>query len=286
MESLTRPSPAKLNLTLRVGGTRADGFHDLESLVVQVDLCDTVTVTKRTDRRLLVECDDPSIPCDHSNLALRAAEALAEYAHVRQGVRISLAKRIPAGAGLGGGSSNAATTLKLLNALWKLGLSHPELAEIGATLGSDVPLFCYGPLSVLRGRGELVEELVQPLDAWAVLVLPTIHCATPAVYAAWDEMEAHADRSGLDDALAQIHKPSQMMDLLFNDLEEPAFVVAPALRVVAKRVTVVTGQAVRLTGSGSALFRLHDTEQEARAFAAVVAEQANLHTEVARTMST
>ena len=163
MDTLSREAPAKINLTLRVLSLRADGYHEIESLVAQIDLCDTVTVTPREDRRLLVDCSDRTIPCDSSNLALRAAHSLAEAHGVRRGALISLTKRIPSGAGLGGGSSNAAATLKLLNAQWRLGLSHPELAEIGAEIGSDVPLFCHGPLCAIRGRGERVEELRQQL---------------------------------------------------------------------------------------------------------------------------
>src|SRR5512135_1275781 len=121
MDTLSREAPAKINLTLRVVDARADGYHEIESLVAQIDLCDTVTVTSREDRRFMVECDDRTIPCDSSNLAWRAARALADAHGVRRGALISLAKRIPTGAGLGGGSSDAAATLKLLNALWRLG---------------------------------------------------------------------------------------------------------------------------------------------------------------------
>jgi len=114
MNTLSAPSPAKINLTLRVVGKRADGFHEIESLVARVELCDTISVTRHEDGCFALDCDDPTLPGDGSNLVLRAARTLAEAAGVNRGADIVLRKRIPAGAGLGGGSSNAATTLMLL----------------------------------------------------------------------------------------------------------------------------------------------------------------------------
>ena len=137
MDTLTRQSPAKINLTLRVVGKRDDGFHEIESLIARIDLCDTVHVSPRDDGRLTLECDEPSIPADESNLALKAAAILRDKAAAPQGAHMSLKKRIPAGAGLGGGSSNAAATLMLLNEFWNLGLPNSKLATIGTEIGSS-----------------------------------------------------------------------------------------------------------------------------------------------------
>lgn len=282
LHSLKRESPAKINLTLHVRGVRSDGYHELESLVAQVDLCDVVQVTQREDRRFLVECSDVSIPCDHSNLAWKAAHTLAEEVGERRGAGISIQKKIPAGAGLGGGSSNAATTLKLLNALWGLGFSHPELAAIGARLGSDVPLFCHAPLCVMRGRGEQIEELVDTPRLWAALLLPGWHCSTPAVYAAWDARERDPAHPPLDELQVALRGPAAgLMQLLYNDLEEPAFEVLPALRDLADQVTAVTGMGVRMSGSGSTLYRLFDDETSAQGFADAVQAQTGVRTAVA-----
>ncbi|MGD8451332.1 MAG: hypothetical protein PVJ57_05885 [Phycisphaerae bacterium] len=157
MPPLTRSSPAKINLTLRVVGLRPDGFHEIESLVARVSLHDTITAHPAPDGRRTLSCDDPSLPTDRGNLALRAADELARATGSDFGVHLELAKRIPAGAGLGGGSSNAATTLALLNDLWSLGVA--DLARIGAALGSDVPLFFHSPLCILRGRGDQIEDV-------------------------------------------------------------------------------------------------------------------------------
>lgn len=282
MTTLTRPSPAKLNLTLRVTGLRRDGFHDIESLVTQVDLCDTVSVTGREDGRLSLDCDDPAVPADESNLALRAARALAQVTGVRRGVHISLAKRIPAGAGLGGGSSNAATTLGLLNELWETERSRDELLKIAAGLGSDVPLFFHDPLTVVRGRGQQVEEVQTRITAWATLILPALHCSTPAVYAAWDRLTENPRRPPLSEVLASASSAARLMDLLFNDLEEPAFAVEPRLRRLAERLGEAGQGPVRLTGSGSAMFRLFDDRPAAAQWAAVIESQLGVRTAVAR----
>ena len=280
MDTMTRLSPAKINVTLRVTGIRADGFHELESLVALIGLCDTISVKGRDDERIVVTCDVPGIPTDESNLVWRAADALARASGVRRGVELHIAKRIPAGAGLGGGSSNAATTLMLLNEGWGLGLADDELARIGADVGSDVPLFFHGPVCVMRGRGELVERVGRELRAWVALALPEVHCSTPAIYRAWDRMSEHPRRAAIDDVLASLGSPVELMAASFNDLEEPAFETAAVLRALARDVASLTGCGVRLTGSGAALYRLFADEGEAKGFAEQVTERLGVRTAV------
>lgn len=278
--TLTADSPAKINLTLRVTGRRPDGFHELESLVTQINLCDIVSVTPGADDRITLTCDAPGIPSDATNLAVRAAEALRAATGARAGAHIALRKRIPAGAGLGGGSSNAATTLRLLNELWKTGLSPAALSEVAAQVGSDVPLFLHGPQVVMRGRGERVEELAHHIALWAALLLPELHCATPAVYAAWDRLATHPPRPALADVLAGAGSAARLMDLLFNDLEEAALAVEPKLADLTRHVQDVTGSTVRLTGSGAALFRLFDDAQAAARFALRVGMETAVRTDI------
>jgi 4-diphosphocytidyl-2-C-methyl-D-erythritol kinase len=280
MDALTRPSPAKLNLTLRVAGLRPDGFHELESLVAQINLCDTVSVAAHEDGCYALGCDDPTLPRDGSNLVLRAAKALNEAAGTNHGARIELRKRIPAGAGLGGGSSNAATTLMLLNKLWKAGLAKPDLIRLGAALGSDVPLFCGTPLCVIRGRGEQVEDRGAPPALWAALVLPALRCSTAAVYAAWDQSPQHPSRPSVAEVLAARGCARDLMELLFNDLELAAFRAVPELAELAERIAAAGGQSVRLTGSGAALFRLFDDARAAARFALAVGSALGVRVDV------
>lgn len=280
MSTLSGSAPAKLNLTLRVTGVRADRFHEIESLVARIDLCDTLTVAPHEDGCYALDCDDPALPRDGSNLVLQAARALARTAGVNPGARLVLAKRIPAGAGLGGGSSDAATALRLLNQAWGLGLPPAELERVGGTLGSDVPLFFHGPLCIIRGRGEEVEDVRQPLRAWAALVLGGPPCPTAAVYAAWDRRREHPARPGLGAILAALGAPERLMGLLYNDLEEAALAAVPGLRELAAAVAEAGGAPVRLTGSGSGLYRLFGEEAAARRFAAAVRQRLGVRVEV------
>lgn len=281
MRELTQPSPAKINLVLRVGGVRPDGFHEIESLVARVRLCDTVTVSPRDDGRFTLACDDPTVPEGDTNLALRAARRLADAVGAGvQGVHIGLEKRIPAGAGLGGGSSNAASVLELLNELWNLDLPATDLERIGAEIGSDVPLFLHTPLCIVRGRGEQIEDLHRPLPGWVVLILPAIHLPTRDVYAAWDRLPTHPGRPSIESVLQRAGGTEALMPHLFNDLEPAAQVVRPALGEVIEQVGRVSGGTVRMTGSGSGLFRLFDEREGADGFAQRVRDGLGVRTEV------
>jgi 4-diphosphocytidyl-2-C-methyl-D-erythritol kinase len=262
MSSLTRLSPAKINLTLRVAGTRPDGYHGIESLVARVMLCDTVAIAPRDDGQRTLRCDDPRLPADERNLALQAVQRLAQAAGVERGVHVAIEKRIPAGAGLGGGSSNAASVLMLLNELWELAMSEEELARIGVRIGSDVPLFFSSPVCIIRGRGERIERVHQRLSANVLLLLPDVHCATQAVYSAWDSLAVPPARPPLAEIVPRLDSPERLATLLFNDLEEAAFAVRPELRTLADDLRQLCGRPAHMTGSGSAMFCLADPGAE------------------------
>lgn len=254
MASLTRLSPAKINLTLRVTGLRPDGFHEIESLVALVTLHDSITVVRRADGKQVLQCDDPRLPCDERNLALRAAAELAKECGVTGGFELVLQKRIPMGAGLGGGSSNAATTLLLLDELWGLHLSRERLTQIGARVGSDVPLFLNGAVSIIRGRGEEVEPVEVPLAGCVLLLMPDLHSATADVYRAWDSLAVHPPRTELSEVLTRVHQPAEFSRVLFNDLEEAALQVQPELGRLAGELRRILACPVHMTGSGAAFF--------------------------------
>src|SRR5438270_3967148 len=155
--SLVVAAPAKLNLFLEVRGKRPDGFHDLETLMVAVDLFDTVELAPGPAGRITIECDPPGLPTGPDNLAYKAADALRRHANRPDlGAAVRLVKRIPAQAGLAGGSSDAAATITGLNRVWELNLSPPDLAAVAAEVGSDVAFFLGGPSAWCTGRGELV----------------------------------------------------------------------------------------------------------------------------------
>ncbi len=305
-------APAKINLTLRVGPLREDGFHPVESWVAQIELRDRLTTTLRDDGCLLLRCSDPSIPRDGRNLVLKAAEALraallrrGDPHAARRGAEVGIDKRIPAGAGLGGGSSDAAAALLMLNAAWEAAFDAAGLAAIAATIGSDVPLFLGAPQAVLRGRGEVVEPLDAALPLRCVLALPPIHSATGAVYAAFDRLPPPVERPPLTETLRRLGvapteapvgcatpalqtqtckvaavRAGDVRPHLFNDLEGPALVANHELAAFAARLRGACPGVFHMTGSGAAFFALCDHDADAAALAARAAEATGCRVEV------
>ncbi len=176
------PAPAKLNLFLHVTQKRSDGYHDLQTLFQLIDLCDSIELTLREDGEIeRVEGADGVQP--EADLTVRAARALQAATGSRSGVSIRVRKRIPLGGGLGGGSSDAATVLLALNNLWECGLSLDDLAALGLTLGSDVPIFVHGSSAWAEGRGERLTPVQLP-ERWYVIVHPGVAVSTAAVFQA------------------------------------------------------------------------------------------------------
>jgi 4-diphosphocytidyl-2-C-methyl-D-erythritol kinase len=258
--TLTWHPPAKINLHLRVGPARADGFHPLLTWMTTVGLYDRLTATRTGGTEVSMTCDDPSLPVDGTNLVVRAARALGVT-----GVRLHLEKSIPHGGGLGGGSSDAASVLVRLNELFELGHGTDRLAELAGMLGSDVPFFLFGPSSICRGRGEIVRPVPKPARArWALLILPGIPVPTPAVYRQFDQMKLGADVEAEPDWAALAQMPAEfLLHELVNDLEPPAFALRPELGRLRQECEDAIGRTVRMSGSGSTLFSLFDQETDA-----------------------
>ena len=252
---LTLKAFAKINLTLEVLGKRDDGYHDIVSIMQTVDLSDTVVVEPSSG--LSVECDADEIPRDE-NLALRAAQVLRNSTGCQDGARITLEKHIPISAGLGGGSSDAATTLKGLNRLWGTGLSTEELMPIAAQIGSDVPFFLHGGTAMVAGRGEQVRPLPTPELNDIVLLSPPIDlpAKTESVYGRLThsvytrglltrKLEARI-RGGGD-------VPAQFLFNVFDDLAFEAF---PGLEKYWHAFESLGAREVHLAGSGPSMFAM------------------------------
>ncbi len=176
------PSPAKLNLFLHITGQREDGYHELQTAFQFLDFCDELQFEVTND--LSIELLTPITGVNNEdNLIVRAARLLQQKAGVKHGVSISLSKRLPMGGGLGGGSSNAATTLVALNELWKCQLSKAELADIGLQLGADVPVFIHGSAAWAEGVGEKLTP-ISPLEPWYVVIIPNCHVSTAEIFSA------------------------------------------------------------------------------------------------------
>jgi 4-diphosphocytidyl-2-C-methyl-D-erythritol kinase len=260
-------APAKINLHLRVGPRRDDGFHPLVSWMCTIGLFDSLSF-ERSDltvpREFALQCDRADIPCGAENLVCRAADAFGQVSSEPLGIDAVLRKSIPSGAGLGGGSSDAARTLLALNQLYNVSLPFAELTRLSAGLGSDVPFFLYEPSAICRGRGEQVERVSPPMVRWVLLILPAIHCPTPRIYQRFDEM-----RLGNESALADIPwqnwaqmSSRDLLPQLVNDLEPPAFALFPELSAMRQRAEECLRRPVRMSGSGSSLFTLFDDRNE------------------------
>jgi 4-diphosphocytidyl-2-C-methyl-D-erythritol kinase len=255
-------SPAKLNLYLRVGGLDRAGFHPLRSWMVRLTLSDEITFAFADAWSLA--CDDPSIPTDETNLILRAVRSLDRLTRLRP-MAIRLGKRIPAGGGVGGGSSNAATTLSALNQLQGLRLDVGTLQSLGSSLGSDVAFFLGPPSAIATGRGEQLAACRVPSARYALLAFPSFGVSTPLAYQTLDRLRPVAPADGLGPFPADqwaTFNAGELMNMLRNDLEPAAFAIEPRLATLRLEAEQKLGRTVRMTGSGSTLFTLFDSAME------------------------
>jgi 4-diphosphocytidyl-2-C-methyl-D-erythritol kinase len=266
---MKRLAHAKLNLFLRVVGRRPDGFHELETVFQSIDLADELNVSPADDLRLTG--GSAEAPPGPENLVLRAAVALREAAGVTGGAALHLEKRIPVGAGLGGGSSDAAAALRALNQLWNLDLPDARLATLAAELGSDVPFALRGGTAVGRGRGELLEPLPTPALCF-VLIRPPFPVPTARAYGLYQP--APSDGPSLDTFVAALASgdPTRLALVLRNDLEPGVFGAWPELGALRERLLTAGAVGARMTGSGSVLFGLARDERHAREVAAQIEE--------------
>lgn len=265
-------APAKLNLDLRVGKTRPDGFHPLVSWFVTTSLTDTLTFIPARTPGIRLTCSDPTLSTGDDNLVVRAARAVLGQSLNTTGIDIHLTKRIPMGGGLGGGSSNAASTLLALRPFANPSPDDAQLQKLAAELGSDVPFFLSATSAICTGRGEHIHPLPPPAPRHALLIHPELHVSTPEVYRAFDRLNLGGQLQSPGDALAYWRSVShlasaELMNRLHNDLEPPAFDLVPALAAMHARLAKGLGRTVRMTGSGSVLFTLFDNREQAQSAA-------------------
>ena len=245
------PAPAKLNLFLHVVGRRADGYHLLQSVFVLIDWCDTLHLERRGDGRLDRHDLGLALPAD--DLCLRAARALQRESGTNFGADISIDKRLPSGAGMGGGSSDAATTLLALNRLWQLDWPRPRLQALGLTLGADLPFFLGGSNAFVEGTGERLTPITLPRQ-WLAVAKPGASVATRAIFGSpllARDTEAVILESFLADASASHGFGPGSFGR--NDLQLPATSQCPEIAEAARWLEVRFGHS-RMTGSGSAVF--------------------------------
>ena len=268
---MTLRSCAKINVFLEVLGKRDDGFHELETVMLRTQFCDVMHF-RRTDGNevslRLSTLTDPqwtqSFPLDSSNLILKAASALLRHVGATSGAEITIQKRIPAEAGLAGGSSNAATTLLGLNELWNLNVPKSELHAIAATLGSDINFFVEDcRAAICRGRGELVLPIQMAGTLHVVALKPESGNSTPTVFSRLKLPETHRTSSDVQDAL-RLGNSRRLVDVVFNRLAQPAREVNLEMADLMDDVSEQTSYPVFMSGSGSTCFLIAKTAREAQ----------------------
>lgn len=263
--TISLPAFAKVNLDLRVLGVRADGYHDLKTVFQSLALADRVTVRPARGPFVLT-CDAPAVPADHRNLVWKAAVLLWQFARLGRtgprGVAIHLEKRIPAEAGLGGGSADAAVTLMALNRFWALGLDGATLSRLGARLGADVPFFLVGGTALGLGRGDDIYPLTDLPRASVVLVRPAFGVSTADAYR-WHDESVQRPRPRPAARPLPANWPAWAQSLQ-NDLELAVVARHPAIARIRQQLVRAGAVSAAMSGSGSAVFGLFDRPETAR----------------------
>ena len=254
---------AKINWALAVTGQRGDGYHTLDMLMQEISLCDDLRAEEADSLELRIEGSD--LPADDSNLVLRAARALRERTDCPKGARMTLRKRIPSEAGLGGGSADCAAALRLLNGMWGLGLSGAELERIGVRLGADVPFCLRGGLCRVRGIGEELEPIEPRPRAHLVLVKPENGVPTREAFRLFDEGFRKNFAVSLDSAQKALSNGDwdALSGCAGNDLEPAAVSLVPEVAGCLARLRSEGARFAAMSGSGSAVFGVFASEEEA-----------------------
>ena len=254
-------APAKVNLALRVVGRRSDGFHLLWTILTFFPLYDTLRINHSA--ALELTCDPPVTDHPENNLVWKTARRLQQETGYQQGAKLHLSKRIPHGAGLGGGSSDAATTLLALNKLWKLELSLPQLLQIGVQLGADIPFFLGGVSALAEGIGERLTPLPHLANVELVVVNPGFVLATAQVFRKYSDQKNHWDWRSTEAYPPSKSHQQTVLPLLVNDLEEVAIQMVPEIHTIADALRKLGARATLMSGSGSSLFGIFSDNHSA-----------------------
>lgn len=249
-------APAKINLSLDVLHKRGDGYHEVEMIMTTVDLADRIELTLLEENKIKVDVSEGYVPSDQRNLAYQAAQLLKERFRVSKGVMIFIKKNIPVSAGLAGGSSDAAATLRGLNQLWNLNLTMDQLAELGSEIGSDVSFCVYGGTALATGRGEKIKHISSPPPCWVILAKPPIGVSTAEIYRNLKTDEI--THPNINEMISAIEKSdySLICNQLGNVLETVTFKLYPQVERIKDQMIRFGADGVLMSGSGPTVFGL------------------------------
>ena len=268
MKMLVLNSYAKINLGLLLFRKRADGYHDIATVFQQIGLYDEITFRK-TSSSLTISSTESALPLDNTNLVHRSFDLIRKLCGIREGLKVHIRKNIPIGGGMGGGSSNAASTLLAVNRIWELHLSSDELQGMAIEIGSDVPFFLLGGTALGRGRGEILTPIHWSADYWIVTVNPGISVSTSWAYGQAKIALTKEEKFTKFRSIFKRYIPHTLCSMLINELEGVVFQRHPVLREMKERLYKKDAFYASMSGSGSTLFGLfhhHDQAVAANMF--------------------
>lgn len=256
LKTITLKAPAKVNYLLDVIQRRVDGYHDLRMIMQRIDLCDEISLVLTDTPKISVRCGKNGVPDGDGNIAWKAAKAVLDLSGTTNGVDITIIKNIPVAAGLGGGSSDAATVLMGLNELLKLELSDKHLMKVGVTLGADVPFFIFKKTALAEGIGDLLIEMPYMPSAWVLLINPGVHVSTGWVY---KNLQLTNGRELAK--LPNSYKTVKDVCAIFkNDLESVTIPAFPVIDTIKKMMIQYGAVGAMMSGSGSTVFSLFENQ--------------------------
>jgi len=265
MMKIWEKAPAKINLTLDVIGKREDGYHEVEMIMTMIDLADRISFEEIDSNEIILQSNTGVVPNDNRNLIYKTASLIKSEYKLDKGVKIFLEKNIPVAAGLAGGSSDAAATLRGLNRLWQLNLKENELLKLGEGIGSDVPFCILGGTALVTGRGEKVKKLSPMLPGWVVIAKLPISVSTSDIYGKlkWEEIKKHPKTKKMVKAIENRDFES-VQNFLSNVLEDVTFSLYPAVKHLKEQIIQFGGQGVLMSGSGPTVYALTNKESKVK----------------------
>jgi len=269
VKMLKKQAPAKINLFLRVLGKRPDGYHNILSLMQKITLCDELTFLPRSGG-IVLKCPNSDLPVSKENLVFRAAESILSYAGCSSGIEIILTKNVPAAAGLGGGSSDAATTLLALNEMYQLGLTKAELMQLGAKLGADVPFFIFGDSAFAAGIGDQLTAWENPLKLNIVLINPLFPLPTKLVY---ESLNLRLTKEKINYSIPRLSALSDITSEMHNDLEAASFKMHAELIELKQLLLRHGALSAMMSGSGPTVFGIFTDEITAKKTAEAIKKE-------------
>jgi 4-diphosphocytidyl-2-C-methyl-D-erythritol kinase len=281
VDSLSFASYAKINLGLLLLSKRNDGYHDIVTVFQQISLHDDI-VFRKTERDIHITCSDPMIPSDDNNLIWQAFQLFRTRARIRKGIDVQVKKRIPSGAGLGGGSSNAAVTLLAANQLWRKPFSSDQLKEMACEIGSDVPFFLLGGTALGCGRGEILSPLLWGDKWWILLVCPGIHVSTSWAYKRARITLTKQEKFTKFKSIFNTYIPRTLRSDLINELEGVVFKRHPALRTIKEKLFERDAFYASMSGSGASVYGLFSQKEKVEKAKMFFDKKKNMKTFVCR----